>query len=573
MARRDVKIKCPFCGQVANEVRREVAGKKLFITLGCTHVIIKDALDPKDIQIKSSDGKTPFGYQVEGVQFLEDADCNGLLLDEQGLGKTIQICMLLKRNKQLLPALIVVPSGLRAQWFAELFRWTGFIAQVITSSKELPEFDYFDVFIVSIDTLRLLRPDIKNLSDIEITMHEARGRKVQKQKKPIWTDEICARFQFIVVDESHKVKNDTAARTMALRKIVMASNNGEKARVICMSGTNIEKHAAEYFVTLNLVAPTVFPNEKRFQTQHVEYSLVTGKPMGLKRPDVFKDLTKDFIIRRKRVDVLPDLPKVFRQFRLAEMEGDPLKAYIKIVKEFQEYMDKATVQVPADILGYLAKMRHITGIAKVDEAVRFVEEFLLSSDRKLVIFLHHKIAGDMLMQKIEKLCLYGDADMALGMEQNENGIYVKKPQIDGPIFAPPLYLHAELNAYTQRPQLIEEFKKPENRIMVASTLAAAEGLNLQFASDMLMMERQWNPGKEEQAEGRFPRPGSTADKINAVYLIAAGTIDDFLTQLVEEKRRNVSQTLDGVDIPWDESTLMSELTKALMTKGLKRWRL
>jgi SNF2 family DNA or RNA helicase len=125
----------------------------------------------------------------------------------------------------------------------------------------------------------------------------------------------------------------------------------------------------------------------------------------------------------------------------------------------------------------------------------------------------------------------------------------------------------------ERQRMVEEFKKPENRLMIASTLVAAEGLNMQFVSDCMMMERQWNPSKEEQAEGRFPRPGSMASKINAVYLIAAGTVDDFLTTLVEQKRRNVAQTLGDAEISWDEGSLVMELARVLQEKGLAKWRL
>jgi len=543
-----LQTKCEFCGKLAVEQSRETFDNEIWVSLECGHTLIHAALAPDKIDIVSSDGRSLFPFQKETITFMEDADCNGMVLHEQGLGKTVIACALLKRNKDLLPALIVVKSGLRSQWFAELIRWAGMGAQVITSSKEIPYFDYFDVVIVSVDTLRLLRPDVKVVSDWDVMKAEMSGRKAPKKDRPIiWTDDICARFKCIIVDESQKIKNPGASRTQALRKIVSSANNGSKARVICMSGTNIEKHAGEFFVTLNLTRPELFPHQSTFQVQHCEINPMSGKIMGLRNPTRFKELTKDFIIRYKREDVLPDLPKVFRQFRLAEIEGGELDAYIKIVQEFQEAMEAETPMLPTDILGYLSKMRHITGIAKVNAALEFIEEFLLESERKLVVFLHHQMAGTILMKKLDQLCKDG-------------------------AFAPPLQLHSALNM-EQRVAMVEEFKEPKNRLMVASTMVAGEGLNLQFCSDCLIMERQWNPSAEEQAEGRFPRPGSTADKINAHYLIAAGTIDDFLTDIVESKRRNMSQTLDGVEIQWDEGSLIMELVKVLQTKGLKKWKI
>ena len=548
-----LQSKCPYCGKLVKEVSRYNEEGNIAINLECGHTIYKEQIQAdEEVEIISSDGRTPFPYQWDTVKFIEKADCNGLILHEMGLGKTVIECMLLKRNRDLLPALIVVKSGLRLQWMAEIIRWTGIMPQVITSSQDKPMFDIFPIVLVSIDTMRLLRPDIAGDDDnAPDGFSYEDGRLVEKKKKkPLWGDDILRRFKHICVDESQKIKNPGSSRTKALRLFAKLANDGKKARVVCMSGTNIEKHAGEFFVTLNAVRPELFPQESTYKLVHCEVSPETGKIGGLKRPEMFRELTKDFIIRYTRAEVLPDLPKVFRQFRLAEMEGSILDEYIKVVKDFQEYMeDVEKAKNPTDILGYLARMRHITGVAKVNAAAEFIEEFLLENDddRKLVVFLHHKRAAALLMEKLGKTLKEG-------------------------AFAEPLNLHSGLDLQS-RQQVVEEFKKPGNRIMIASTLAAGEGLNLQFCSDCLIMERQWNPSSEEQAEGRFPRPGSVASVVNAVYLIAAGTIDDFLTQLVEEKRRNVKATLDYQEVTWDERNLIMELARVINTKGLQRWKL
>jgi SNF2 family DNA or RNA helicase len=550
LAKRALSTKCPYCGKVGREESRYVDEGIISLVLTCGHTVFRDQIQAnEDVQIVSSDNRTPFPYQWDTVKFIEEADCNGLILHEQGLGKTVIECMLLARNKDLLPALIVVKSGLRLQWMAEIIRWTGIMPQVITSSQDKPLFEVFPIVLVSIDTLRLLRPDIKD-SEGEYEYDEEGKLQKSARRKPLWDDKLIGRFKHICIDESQKIKNPGSSRTKALRLFAQKANNGEKARVVCMSGTNIEKHAGEFFVTLNLVRPELFPQESTYKLYHCDVRPETGKIGGLHDPERFKELTKDFIIRYRRTEVLPELPKVFRQFRLAEMEGTLLEEYIKVVKDFQEYMDAVDkLKNPTDILGYLARMRHITGVAKVNAAVDFTEEFLLDRDGsdKLVIFLHHKRAAALLMDRLSKMM--------------EEGAY-----------QPPLYLSASIDIQA-RHQMVEDFKKPENRIMIASTLAAGEGLNLQFCSDCLIMERQWNPSQEEQAEGRFPRPGSTADKVNAVYLIAAGTIDDFLTGLVEEKRRNVKATLDFQEVTWDEKNLIMELAEVLRSKGLARWQI
>lgn len=580
-----LKPRCPACGKEVLEVKRGTLWGKVLITSACGHSFTQDKLVTEEVWPVSRDGRSPFPFQKDGVKFLEACGCNGLLLDEQGLGKTIQECMLLNRNEDLMPCLIVVKSGLRAQWFAELLRWTGKPAQVIDSSTEKPETDMFDIVIVSIDSLRRLRPDINKPTEYQLATWKAAGDKRANQSyEPVWTDEMCAEFKHICIDESHLIKNETSSRTKALRTIVGAAERlGKKRpRVICMSGTNIEKHAGEFFVTLNLVRPEMYNNKARFENYEVERHPISGKLMGLRDPEDFKAKTGDFIIRRLRKDVLPDLPKVFRQFRYAEIEGEDKDMYIKIVKEFQKLMNSGELKSPTDILGYLSHMRHITGVAKTEACVDFVEEFLLeagdstyempgeatedgqgpklvTAGRKIVIFLHHKNAEMIVGNKLENLCRYGTPNPEKGAEVLN-------------LYAPPLYLNAAVPPM-ERQKVVDEFAKPENRIMIASTLAAAEGINMQFVSDMLMMERQWNPSKEEQAEGRFPRPGSIAKQVNAVYLIAAGTVDDFLTKIVEQKRANVANTLDGGEVDWDQTNLMEELAETIRVKGLRQWSL
>lgn len=580
--KRQLQLTCPYCkpARIAKEKSRVTIGDEIWIDLECGHTYIKSALVAEKVSIVSKDGRSPFPFQFtdegffidangqelrDSVHFLEDADCNGLCLHEQGLGKTVIECMLLKRNPGLLPALIVVKSGLRAQWFAEVLRWTGMIPQVISSSRELPLFDLFDIFIVSIDTLRLLRPDVKAANVMDEALDElfknrtdeskmTKAEKKRREKeKVIWTDDICAKFKHIAVDESQKIKNEDSTRTKALRKIASLANDGQKARTICYSGTNIEKHAGEFFVTLNLARPELFPQKAGFIMTHVATDPTTGKLAGLRNPSRFRDITKDFITRFTRDQVLPDLPKIWRQFRLAEIGGSELEAYKKIVKEFMEATEDPEVNLSqAQILGYLAKMRHITGIAKVDAALEFVEEFLLESERKLVIFAHHIQAREILFAKISKLCTEG------AMNQ-------------------PLILGGGLKL-GEGSAIIEEFRKPGNRILVASEMASAEGYNMQFCSDALFLERQFNPSIEEQCEGRFPRPRPddpwpVGFKINCHYLIAAGTVDDFLTELIEKKRANVANTLDGKEIIWDQQDLMRDLAGALMSRGLLKWRL
>jgi hypothetical protein len=96
-----------------------------------------------------------------------------------------------------------------------------------------------------------------------------------------------------------------------------------------------------------------------------------------------------------------------------------------------------------------------------------------------------------------------------------------------------------------------------------------------------MLERQWNPQNEEQAELRFSRPITKSDmpeylwhladrktSIRIPYFIAAGTVDEFLTNIVERKRLNFRRSMNAKDefITWDENDIIRELAEEIVKK-------
>jgi SNF2 family DNA or RNA helicase len=165
-----------------------------------------------------------------------------------------------------------------------------------------------------------------------------------------------------------------------------------------------------------------------------------------------------------------------------------------------------------------------------------------------VIFVHHQDVGQTVKLKLDKMAKEWPAEWGEEILEITSAMDEQK-----------------------RDDAITKFKSDKCRIMIASTLASGEGLNLQFCADMVMMERQWNPANEEQCEARFPRPGQTADKINANYFVAVGTVDEFFAELVEKKREVITETLAGRASKWDQSSIVRELADVLRQKGGKKW--
>lgn len=561
---------CEYCGKIAKEESRTFSQylQRTLVKLECGHTLIKDVVkeDKDDYHIVSSDKRSLLPFQKEGVKFLEHANGRALIADEMGLGKTVQSLAYLKLHANdkdengestILPALIITKSSVKMQWFNEVIRWLGidFIPQVIETSNERP-IEGFPIVIATFDILRRLSG--KKKSDV---INHAFGLPDFNEE----TVNPLVKFPFktIIIDETQQIKSSTSLRTKEVREICKKRPN-----VIALSGTPAKNNAGEMFSILNILDPIRFPEYKRFVRRFCDQHLSgrTWKIGGIRDLETFQAYTSDLMIRREMADVLPELPEINRNFRHVEFSGKSLKKlYSEAQDEFEEfyYGDKQEdFSYITNLLAKLSKMRHITGLSKMLPVAEYVLEFLTSTDRKYVIFAHHQDVIQNLAQLIER---------AIDDEINGEDDDQESPLSN--LESKPLLLTADLNSQ-ERIDLIEEFKNnPRHRVMIASTLAAGEGLNMQFVTDAGMMERQWNPANEEQAERRFKRIGMGARPINITYFIATGTIDEFFTELVEQKREWITSIFKEGDYQWDQSSLVKELAAMIAQKGGKKWKL
>ena len=527
-------FKCGYCQKRVTEVKRTRFGDYWSILFDCGHTTLTDALVHVDVTdddwmaFKSVDGRSLYEFQKAGASFAVEANGRCLIADEMGLGKTVQALAFLWRMKEkALPALVVTKSTLKYQWAHEIYRFLGpeYLNQVIENKNQKPLTEFgFKVVIISFDMLRRCAwlEDEKFMKD---------------------------RFKTVIIDETQNIKNPSATRTAMVRKLTK-----DVPCVIGLSGTPIKNNAEEYFTILNILKPERFHSQASYLRNYVNtYSNGWGtKAGGLKDPEYFAERTKDFIIRRTQAEVLPDLPKLNRQYRYAELGPRVEEAYNALLEKFANEYSSGSMKVfgAGGILEYMTHMRHLTGMAKIEPVVDYVTDFLTDTDRKIVIFRHHNDVHN----EVERLLTAVCSAMAL---------------------TTPLSLTSDLTP-EQRHEVVMKFKDdPQARVMIASTLASGEGLNLQFCSDCVMMERQWNPANEEQAEARFTRIGSQATIINAIYQVALGTIDEYLADLVESKRQIVHEALDGKrsETDYQEEGLMKELAEILVTKGMKKWKL
>jgi hypothetical protein len=386
-------------------------------------------------------------------------------------------------------------------------------------------------------------------SILETILHEiAHAITPGAGHRPIWSD-TC---------RSIGGNGEEFANCMGSQELVESFSS--QKHVIALSGTPINNNSLEYFPVLNMLSPENFRTKDGFERRFVDH-IVSGrffKPAGIKPYMVkeFREVTKDIIIRRTRAEVMPELPKINRTFRHIDLPDDTKSAWNKALAKFAQFYDDIggegfNAKEMMGVLEWLSRLRHLTGLAKCDAVAEDAVQFLTQTDRKLTIFYHHSDVGQVLYNRLAPICA------ELG--------------IDDPLLLNPQTPNRDVySGNCARFGWVVE--SSNHRLLIASTLANSEGLNLQQCSDMIQVERQWNPSKEEQAEARFPRPGSIAQSIGAIYATAIDTIDEWFGELVEKKRVWVAQTMgDDVNYAWEESSLVRELANICAQKGRKTW--
>ena len=259
------------------------------------------------------------------------------------------------------------------------------------------------------------------------------------------------------------------------------------------------------------------------------------------------------------MDEFPDINRTKMAVKLDDLDQS---TYDESVSEFVAWYNDYIIDgneesiSGIEVLAKMARMRHLVGISKIPATLGYIEEFVEDTDKKIVIFVHHKDVGELMINALTN------------MDSKSNPDWWKLAQTlqDEQI---PVYSYT--SAHTGRPEgymIQENFNKTKRCIMVASTLACGEGIDLQTGSDCVLHERQWNPQNEDQAApGRFRRIGQTSNVINITVPEGEGTIDEHLDNLVETKLRQYHVVMNKGQVPvWNEGDIAKQVARKIVEK-------
>jgi SWI/SNF-related matrix-associated actin-dependent regulator 1 of chromatin subfamily A len=214
-----------------------------------------------------------------------------LLADEMGLGKSIQSLSYLGIHKELRPALVICPASLKINWQREIKKWLNEESYILTGRKStvIPDYPFY---IINYDILA---------SEIYV------GKK-KKLKDDSWIFKLGGlKLKMIIGDEIQAIANNKSIRTrgfVTLRKI------NKETKFIALSGTPIKNRPSEFFVVLNSLAPTIFPNRWKYLNEFCDptHNGFGWQFNGASNIEKLNKLIQPIMLRRLKKDVLKDLP-------------------------------------------------------------------------------------------------------------------------------------------------------------------------------------------------------------------------------------------------------------------------
>tara|TARA_Y100000004_G_scaffold130783_1_gene147481 strand:+ start:3572 stop:5686 length:2115 start_codon:yes stop_codon:yes gene_type:complete len=453
---------------------------------------------------KFNDGMELYPFQYVGVRFAELSGGRCLIGDDMGLGKTLQAIAYASLHEELWPVLVVCPANVKYNWVAELDKFLSDASyQVVSGYKgELEEADFT---IVNYDLVAQRKEQLLDMG-----------------------------FNLVIFDESHYLKNNTAKRTKASLEI------GKQAQsVLCLSGTAITSRPEEYFTTLNLLRPIDYPSWLKYVQRYCDayHNGYGWDTRGASNTDELHAISRDFVIRRLKKEVLDELPDKVRQEFKVNPSTDGMKAYKDLQSSWldQYRLHKMNHTLPPGfILNMLTDLRHHCGMLKAIPAVEWVEEYVKQTGKPVVVFTHHK-------DVLSHVCDNMSEELTTCVISGE--------------------VKAE-----KRQAIIDSFQAGEIDVLVCNIISANVGITLTAADTVVFVEREWVPAVEEQAEDRVNRIGQKSQNVHAVYLSVSNTIDEKFARIVSQKREVVKSILDGGEGE-QRHMVATELLKQMVEAG------
>lgn len=450
-----------------------------------------------------------YDFQKIGARFLADRTY-ALLGDEMGIGKTAQAIHaadLIKARR----IIVVCPAIAKINWQREFEKFSDVKRDFKIVETKKDKWKAHQSLILSFEMVSAMHLDLIPVEP----------------------------YDLLIVDESHFLKSLESKRTQA----ILARKNGG---LICMakrawflSGTPCPNHIGEMwplFFTLGVTDLSHARFIHIFCTSYIFQGRVTVTGTRIEKTNDIRKMFEKIMLRRKKVDVLPELPEItFQEIRVpkgkVDIEID--SSFVKYVfpidrrEELVETLEKEERDVEAVLIRLkdsdegmqaleaiarsVSTLRRYRGLQKVESVIGIVsEELRTNAYEKVVIFGIHQGVIELLrdgLREFHPVTLYG------GTPDSKRQSHIDKFQKDA-----------------------------KTRVFIANIQAAGPSITLTRAHNIIFIEQDWVPGNNAQAAMRCHRIGQK----NAV-LVRTISLDDPIDERISSAlRRKTAQLLQIV---------------------------
>ncbi|MBI1851961.1 MAG: DEAD/DEAH box helicase [Planctomycetes bacterium] len=442
-------------------------------------------------------------YQKRGVVFCAMRG-RTLLADDMGLGKTAQAigaAELMARERGIRRVLVICPASLKHQWESEIRRFTDRSCLVLSGGMRGRKRAYVEGSeFFHVVNYEAVLADAEFLRDV--------------------------RYDLIVLDEAQRIKNWKTKTSRAVKSL-------RSPFCIVLTGTPLENRLEELYNIVQYVDERLLGPAFEFVNRHVLFDeTLKTKATGYKGLDVLRERLKPICLRRKKHEVLPELPpRTDKNFyvEITPAQRDAYASQARIVAGLlQQWRRRGflTEMQQQRLMMALANMRMICNSLylfdkttrgeepKLDEFSRIVEDLVFGLKEKVVVFSQWEGTHRLIEPRLQKL--------GIGY-----GLLCGNVRV------------------AARGRLIQSFRDDPKMQVFLSTDAGGVGLNLQAASTVVSVEIPWNPAVLNQRVGRVHRLGQRR-AVSAFNLLAKNTIEEHIWGVLGFKQALFDGVFDGI---------------------------
>jgi len=432
--------------------------------------------------------RPPLEHQKEAIQKLLE-NKKFILADDMGLGKTTStiIGALESGSKKIL---IICPATLKINWKREIENYSDrsiFIAESKNFSTE------HDFVIANYDI-------IKNFHDPK-----------NKEESLI----LNSKFDLVIVDEAHYIKNATAQRTKLINDLV---KNTE--RLWLLTGTPMTSRPMDYFNLLSLVDSPVAKNWMAYAIRYCAgYQFKVGNRKvwnitGASNLEELRERTSGTILRRLKENVL-DLPEKIITPVYLKLKS---KAYEDVMGEYYDWYDKNPEESKSLTVQFskLTKVRQIIADEKIQQTIEIAEN-IIEQGKKVIIFCNFTDSLNKIVEHFGKTAVKLDGSMA----QHE------------------------------RQYSVDQFQENEKiKVFVGNIKAAGTGITLTAGEAAIFNDLSFLPSDHAQAEDRSYRYGQK-NNVLVYYPIFENTIEGIIYDILNNKKQVIATVMGDNQNPAD----------------------